>query len=92
MPVARCYTYSWNQDSFGERPAGVPLVSTPPKHPGLSSSAVGLPHTHPRPPSHLSRAEGRALSSGLALTLSPPVSFCLSLSTLPGLCRRGSRA
>ncbi|MXQ89398.1 hypothetical protein E5288_WYG000830 [Bos mutus] len=29
MPVARCYTYSWNQDSFGERPAGLPPVPTP---------------------------------------------------------------
>ena len=53
MPVARCYTYSWNQDSFGERPAGLPPVPTP-KRPGLFSSAVGLPAEQA-----LSRAEGR---------------------------------
>ena len=30
MPVARCYTYSWNQDSFGEWPAGLPPGVHPP--------------------------------------------------------------
>lgn len=51
MPVARCYTYSWNQDSFGERPTGVPLVSTPPNIRGSLPLQWASPTSTPtRPP------------------------------------------
>lgn len=35
IPVARCYTYNWNQDSFGKQLARAPEMPTP-KLPGPS--------------------------------------------------------
>lgn len=71
IPVARCYTYSWNQDSFGKQPAG---AGVPPKGRGSSPGQLPAPPSTsappPPPPTHCAgseRSRGRGSESGVAL-------------------------
>lgn len=59
IPVARCYTYSWKQDSFGKQPAGARSAHPSGAHPGGRGS---LPRpSGQQPPSPPARRPEQAL-------------------------------
>lgn len=59
IPVARCHTYNWNQDSFGEPLVGALAVPAPVPQSGqgASCSRICAPASPRAPPAEQSRAK-----------------------------------